>query len=434
MPSATARLRPLRHTVPLLLALAVPAPALAGAGDLDPSFHDGGVLSYPVAADDAAMPALAVGTDGTIVAIYDRELHRITGTTDEVVTLPAPGVIATLLGPQVLALADGGWVIAGMVIVDRPVQRNCIVVQRLTAAMELDATFGGDGAVQGACVRQLEIWDAAVGSDGRIYVVGSIPNVAGKGGFLESYSPDGALRTFRDGLFFPDPEAAPYHVLTSIAVSPGRSDLLWVGGWLDRSWYGGEGWAWIAARIDRFGEYAPGFPELRLLEPPNADDVVTVAAAPGGGVFVGGSSGVPYQATIFQLRADGSNETGFGLLGFVRFRFDEQPSHHRLHELFLAPATGLLPAQLYVLGAASVDGAVRALHLSGAANTSFGPLGNGSVLLPSTIEPGATSVPRVRGGIAARGAHLVAGTHFRRDVLLEIPSLTESRIFRLLRF
>jgi serralysin len=159
-------MRSVRHTsqrvlvvVWALIVLPV-TPARAAAGDLDPSFGGGGIVTTRVVpGETSGTQALAIRPDGTIVAA---------GGTQTVVT--AFRARRCVVGNAVAAPADGTIVVAGGAGC-----RGRFALVRYRANGTLDPTFGGDGRVTTG-FRGGRFYSTALGvavqSDGKVVAVG----------------------------------------------------------------------------------------------------------------------------------------------------------------------------------------------------------------------------------------------------------------------
>ena len=390
----------------------------AGPGHLDLGFWGTGFFEFPPTSIQFNLQCpigpLAVRSDGTILVRGNldyptgcaRELFAVTGDSQTVVPIEAMGGVLPYNGGAIEAMGDGRWVIASVVPHPTLPGKGCTFVQRLTTDFELDPTFSSDGKAFGFCglMNQLAVLDVAVGAAGTIYLVGRTAAANVNQAYLEVFGSSGSTHHFHDDLFF-DPDFEPRHELNSIVVKPEvRGETLWVAGHYDASYYGESGNRWIVARLDTFGNYAPGFNNLRAFGP--FQSILTaIALAPNGGLFFGGAVGS--DAAVARLRPDGSIDTTFAGFGWKFFDFLEDSAAVSNHVWDLA--WGIQPDRLYVTGAfqdaSGRTAVVRAFDATGSPDASFGDLGDGAVALPSSdIVSGGILLP-VR-GMAARTRRL----------------------------
>ena len=389
----------------------------AGPGDLDLGFWGAGFFEFPPTSigfnSQCPIGPLAVRSDGTILvrgnlgdpASCHSELFAITGDSQTVVPILEMGGVMPYNGGAIEAMADGRWVIASVVPHPTLAGRGCTFVQRLTADFELDPTFSSDGKAFGYCgqMSQLAVLDVAVGTAGTIYLVGRTAAANVYQAYLEVFGSSGSTHHFHDDLFF-DPDFEPRHELNSIVVRPDvRGETLWVAGSYDASYYGESGYRWIVARLDTYGNYAPGSGGLRAFGPFQSG-LTAIALAPNGGLFFGGT--VASDAAVARLRPDGSIDTTFAGLGWKFFDLleDRPPQYDRVFDLAWASK----PDRLYVMGAFHDSNGqtpvVRAFDANGSPDAAFGDLGNGIVELPgSDISGRYTLLLAVRGMAAGYG-------------------------------
>jgi hypothetical protein len=435
------------HPAARLAALAVlllAGPAAAAPGELDPDFWGAGFFDFPPTSIGLNVPCrmgpMAVGPDGTILVVGNldapescaRELFAVTESTEIVVPIREqggflpPDVWSSRPSGAIAAMPDGRWVIATHRPHPRISSLQCVVAQRLTAALDLDPEFSGDGVAWGQCgpAAYFDVRDVAVGAGGAVYVVGQTTTYTGYQPFLQVFSVDGAHVQFRTLEFFGfDPEWMPSHSLERVVVKRERSgETLWVGGDLDMSWYGQNGYQVFVARLDTYGNTAPSFAGVRTFGPATLGGL---ALAPDGGVFVG-MLGEPL---VVRLRPDGSNNGSFGFFGSTLFDFVPGVADEVQFDLFWSDPTD----RLYVLGRSTWEGerrvVIRALTATAAADFSFGDLGTGTAVLPATDLP-SVEPDRLRLGVAA--GRIVAGASWHIGGGVTGSSENRNRIYRLL--
>jgi hypothetical protein len=436
--------RPLACAAIAAAALSFASPAAAAPGDLDPNFWGTGFFDFPPTSIELNIPCrmgpMAVGPDGTILVVGNlpggcaRELFAITEDSEMVVPIREqggflpPDVWLSRPSGAIAAMPDDRWVIATHRLHPRDPSLACVVAQRLTADFDLDPEFSGDGVAWGQCgpATYFDVRDVAVGAGGAVYVVGRTTTFSGYQPFLQRFSVSGVSEHFRELDFFGhDPEWLPSHSLERVVVKRERSgDTLWVGGELDLSWYGHSGQQVFVARLDTYGNTVEGIPVRTFGAEDDRRHVGGLALAPDGGVFLG-FLGEPL---VVRLRSDGSNHGSFGLFGATFFDFVAGVPDELLFDLVWADQ----PGRLYVIGRSTWDGerrvVIRALTSTAAADLSFGELGTGTAVLPTTDlywrEP-----DRLRVGVS--GGRIVAGASWHMPGGVTGSAENRNRIYRL---
>jgi uncharacterized delta-60 repeat protein len=189
--------------------LLAPAPALTKAGDLDPAFGVGGKVTTAIGTNDAAAYAVAIQTDGKIVAAgetlngptWDVALlrYQANGTLDS--TFGIGGKVTTAVGPgddtayAVVIQGDGKLVVAGEASNGSD---SDFALLRYNTNGTLDSTFGTGGKVITAIGTSDEYaYALAIQPDGKLVVVGET-NTGGNWNFAAvRYNANGTL----DGTF-----------------------------------------------------------------------------------------------------------------------------------------------------------------------------------------------------------------------------------------
>jgi hypothetical protein len=415
--------------------LTASGPAFAAPGDLDPSFWGTGrhVLELFAFRHGAVLP------DGRVVA-QTSNLNVISATAAESFPLD---LFEGFGGGRLVALSDGR-VAAVEVVFDRE-RRGCLRATRLSAAFALDPTFGGgDGVVEGACfgpdLHGYAVYDAAVGRNNDLYVVGHLQTspTAADQNFFAVVSANGTKVRFVPRVGLPA-GSIPSSALHSIVVRPesGGGETLWVAGVYDASRLPGVpdgSWDWNVARVDAFGALAPGFSAPRTFR--LGDQFVALASAPGGGVYVGGTTQIgPRSMRVYSVRGDGTLVPHFGgpLASYASFEFEDgfggvlaglatKPGHeggvYVSGGLYRFPADG---------GDRTV---VLALDGAGVVDAGFGSSGGGRVFLePPYIGARVAPVPD---GIFVSGSRLVVLDRFAGG-WFNLMGYYDSYVTRLLR-
>jgi uncharacterized delta-60 repeat protein len=176
-------------------------------GALDPSFGSGGKVTTPVLSSNDIAEAVAVQSDGKIIAAggafdgsyYDVALARYTGAGALDPTFGSGGTVVTAIGPRadaafaVAVRPDGKILIAGVAY--KGTNRLDFALVRYTSAGALDPSFGSGGKVTtnfGSGTRDLAR-AIALQPDGKIVVAGYSANPAVRDFALARYGASGGL-------------------------------------------------------------------------------------------------------------------------------------------------------------------------------------------------------------------------------------------------
>ena len=169
-------------------------------GSLDTSFGTGGKVSTAIGASTDSISALALQSDGKILAAgfasgggFALARYNSNGTLDTTFDTDGKLTLAPLTtsaqGRGVVVQPDGKIVVVGR---DSNGSVNVMALARFNANGSLDTSFDGDGKLTLAMgAVNSEASDAVVQSDGRIVVVGSSPNTGEM--VLARINPNGSL-------------------------------------------------------------------------------------------------------------------------------------------------------------------------------------------------------------------------------------------------
>src|SRR6266571_241068 len=206
--------RTARLSFPALLIAAVlfvmvgTLPAEAAPGDLDPTFGSGGKVTTPIGTSSDQPFAVAVQSDGKIVAAgesfngsnFDFALARYTTAGDLDTTFNGTGKVITPIGSSydracaVALQSDGKIVVAGSSY--NSSSDYDFALARYTTAGALDTTFGSGGKVITPIGSSYDYAQAlALQSDGKIVAVGWSYNGSNFDFALARYTTAGALYT-----------------------------------------------------------------------------------------------------------------------------------------------------------------------------------------------------------------------------------------------
>jgi uncharacterized delta-60 repeat protein len=191
-------------TVTGLLATA----ASATPGDLDPSFGDGGLVTTAVPDHDAVVEAVALQSDGKIVAAgwlrkndgaFPPTMSFLIARYSEDGTLDtafgsgglATAVVGSSSAAEAVAVQADGKIVAGGFTWDFP---RTFALTRFNTDGNLDSTFGNGGKVITAVGFNTEIHDIAIQGDGKIVVGGGNGDAGDARNFIVArYEADGRL-------------------------------------------------------------------------------------------------------------------------------------------------------------------------------------------------------------------------------------------------
>jgi uncharacterized delta-60 repeat protein len=196
----------------LFLILGSPHTAQAAPGDLDPSFGSGGIVTTTIGTDDADANAVAIQSDGKVVAggfflndtLSQNEFALVRYTTTGVrdTTFGTGGIVRTPIGTddEVNALAiqsDGKVVAAGTSFNEG---QNEFALVRYTTTGALDTTFNPTGTMPGIVTTAIgtdddEAYALAIQPDGKLVVAGYSNNGSQDVFALVRYNADGSLDT-----------------------------------------------------------------------------------------------------------------------------------------------------------------------------------------------------------------------------------------------
>lgn len=318
----------------VVLAFAGPTTVWAipsAAGDLDPSFGRGGIVTTDFGNNDSALDLL-VQPDGKIVAAGTSSGHgfalaryeALNGGPDA--TFGADGTVTTEIGLKDVAFGvaiqfDGKLVAAGYSQgVDFQIR---FAVARYMPDSSLDATFGGDGTVTTDFGDQpATAFSVGVQSNGRIIAAGyaESEDIPGQQAFaLARYMPDGSLDpTFgRDGKVTTDIGDGAH--ADAIAIQPGGKTL--VGGGAGSP--GELGSDFALARYDRRGRLDRTFGQRGTVTTDlgQSEGIRAIAIQPDGKIVVAGGQGIAggpaEDAALARYERTGELDPGFGTGGSV---------------------------------------------------------------------------------------------------------------------
>jgi uncharacterized delta-60 repeat protein len=201
----------------LLCTLLMPASVWGGAGDLDPSFGSGGVVTTVIGTGmqlDTHAGAVALQPDGKIVAAgYSTEprvaLARYMPDGSLDTSFGSGGIVTTRMGmlfsgASALALqTDGNIVVVGTALnyqpcgpVGSPLTVSNLFLARYTPDGSLDASFGLSGGTVATVIpcTDVDASDGAVQADGKIVTAGTLSNRSTPSVFvLARYTSDGGI-------------------------------------------------------------------------------------------------------------------------------------------------------------------------------------------------------------------------------------------------
>lgn len=291
------------------------ASAHAAAGDLDPSFGDGG------------FQLIAIGSDSY------------------------PHGLARQPDGKLLAVGETGF--------------SSVALTRSLPTGQLDTTFSGDGMhVISDGAATLEGRAVLVQASGRIVVVARRSSAVALYGFLPSGSPDGAFG-LGGSTVTPVAPTGGFNI-TGMLQPDGK--IVVIG---DSTNASSNGVPYVV-RYDAGGTLDPTFGAggVTMLDfPGDPDRVASVAVEPGGGIVVGGFSGDFTSATGYVVRVDagGVVDGTYGTAGVATLGI---PSSHFVQRLLALPDGRLIVGGLQLL-----EGFLVRLDASGDVDPAFGVAG-----------------------------------------------------------
>jgi uncharacterized delta-60 repeat protein len=318
------RVRNLHYKVAVLAACAVllTAPsATAAAGDLDPTFGSGGLVTTDFGGRGDFALAGAVQPDGKLVLAGNSSAAGIFAVDFALARYNADGTLDATFGSGGTVLSDfGAQLDAAFDVTLQPdgkiiavgISASNVAVARYTPAGALDPTFGDDGFVTTDFGSSEQASAAAVDALGRIVVAG----FSGDDLALARYTPDGILdQTFGiDGTVKTD--LGSFDSAFDLALTP--SGKILVGG---RS--GGD---FALARYNTDGtlDAAFGTDGTTTTDFGGTDQAFALALDPSGrAVLAGQGSG---QFGVARYNADGSLDSTFGSGGKLTTTFLDEAS------------------------------------------------------------------------------------------------------------
>jgi uncharacterized delta-60 repeat protein len=376
-----------------------PSLALAGGGQIDATFGEGGVVRTSFDSDHAAIGAdLAVQPDGKIVVVGSRPgvggvVLRYERDGDLDPTFDDDGVVFLNLGYEthltdVAVQEDGKIAIAGIVgLIDNDVLD--LLVVRLGSNGSPDPTFGGDGIVSTPITEDSQASAIAIQPDGRVVLAGSV--VSGSVDFV-------VARYLTDGSLDPSFNSTGYRLIDfgpgnedearDVAIQPdGRIVIAGRSGDDSRIRF-------AIARVTGAGALDMTF---------SGDGLRTVNVAPFSSqseavaidgdnrlVVAGTASASPneFRPALVRLRPGGTLDPTFADGGV---RTIETDAIGLAHDVLVLPR-----GRIVIAGEASTDVMLVRLRPSGALNSSFGP--GGIVITDLGASEGANGVARTPGG------------------------------------
>jgi uncharacterized delta-60 repeat protein len=379
--------------------LATCASALAGPLDLDPTFGPAGSGGFVTTGDAAGgrWAALHVYPDGSFLAAGEVGNDRVavtkrtaTGAPDTsfAADQPVPGTLAfgggqgAVIPTDVVALPDGRILVAATALTATAGTSPGIVVARLTADGQLDATFGTSGiATVTTAAGGVRLGHMARQSTGAIVLVGTHP-VTSNAGVVARLTADGAV----DGTFAGSGQirvivGGAASRLNDVAID--ASDRLVIAGWrttgaankgqlmltrysaagvLDSTYGTGGTSGYVTADLDGAAPatYDVEGRRLRL----SADGHATVAATVTG-------AGANHLLGLARFTPNGAPDPTFGTAGTTTQ--DASPSHITdVADLAVAPDGALTLAGRMTIGSTQ-QVAVAGFHGDGTPDTSLKP-------------------------------------------------------------
>ncbi|MGH9368585.1 MAG: hypothetical protein ACRD3M_13015, partial [Thermoanaerobaculia bacterium] len=350
-------------------------------GQLNASFGSGGVNRLPggplelraMGGDSGGNVALAGTSDGNLVVVRVDAAGQIDATFGD------HGFARSDLGGDDIlnsvAIDGAGRVVAGGVTA-RASGRQA-VVWRLTASGQPDANFGAGGAI----VTALRDGDGAVEAltllaDDRILVVGEAGGDIVAARFLTNGAPDGG---FVDGSAdWVARNHLPGGVAEGVALDA-EGYAVFVG----ELAAGNDG----RTREYGFGVFFPnGFQGRMAPDPLRYSSISSLATYPDGRILAAGSDWNATDFGISRFRADGAVDTSFGRTG--RLNTDIGPQD-RFRKVFALPDGGALAA-----GRADTRIAAVRYRPDGSLDPSFGDNGVVLIPIPGPIYGGSSGVAR----------------------------------------
>jgi uncharacterized delta-60 repeat protein len=324
------------------------------AGDLDPSFGVGGMVTTDyggadngrdmVIQPDGKIVVAGFGTEEFQIARYetDGSLDPTFGGGDGLVATSFGGIGGSAVG--IALQSDGKLVLAGTVIVS--IARYAIGVARYTADGALDGSFSGDGIVT-TRVDSLNSYGEAVAiqSDGRIAVAGWLEDALGDNDvvvarYLADGTPDPQFGT--DGAVSTDTGSGD-DVGRDLIVIP-NGDLVVAGS--ATTDVGGHDFLLIRYNVD--GSLDSGFGGDGLVTTntaPSSSDNAFGVARQGNGMLIAVGDGAGFldqDFTAIRYQSDGSLDPAFDGDGIAKTNFGQVPSNDLAFDVVLQPDGGIV--------------------------------------------------------------------------------------------
>ena len=374
---------------------AKPRHPATGAGDLDPSFGTGGIVTTTVSSSNDAAGGVVIQSDGkVVVAGYGAQLlsdfvvirYTADGSLDP--SFGGTGIVATSLSSSqdnatdVAVQEDGKLVVVGSTLVSTT---NDIAVVRYNPDGALDTTFGGDGIVTTGLGRSSsEIGNAVqVQADGKILVAGWTAASNDSDFVVVRYNPTGTLDTSFSGDGIARASVSQADTGTDVAIDP-NGKVVVVGTITDPV----SGIDFAAVRYNSDGTLDTTFSGDGVVTTPigsagKSDWAYAVQAQPDGKVLVAGQS---YAATgdadftLVRYESNGSLDTSFGGDGIVLANIGNPASEDHAYDVLLQSDDRII-AVGDATGASGVpDFAAARFDPGGSLDPSFS--GDGMVIVP----------------------------------------------------
>lgn len=378
----------------------------AAAGALDSTFGTGGKVVTHLSNGDDRASAVAVQSDGKIVAAgyangvdFAVVRYNTNGSLDT--SFNGTGIVVTDIaghedfGRAIAIQSDGKIVVAGE---SNNGTDSDFAVVRYNPNGSLDTTFDGDGKVTTAIGSfNDEARAMAIQSDGKIIVAGD-SNISGLDFSLVRYNTDGSLDTSFDGdgkltTDLGSTADIPYAVAVQSdgrVVVAGRSAVQFMG----------TGFA--LARYNTNGSLDTSFDgdgKLITLISNNFDVAQALAIQSDGKIVAGGfSNSSPLSFTLVRYNTNGSLDTGFGGGGKVITPFGSDDSS-------IQALTILGNGKIVAAGSAlfSVDFAVARYNSNGTLDTGFGAGGKVTTAFGPSTDIAMGVAIQSNGNIVAAG-------------------------------
>jgi uncharacterized delta-60 repeat protein len=302
--------------------LAVPASAAAAAGDLDPSFGSGGLVTTDFGGRGDFDLAVALQPDGKIVAAGNSSALGVFSVSFALARYNSDGTPDASFGTGGTVLTSfGGRLSAASDVVVQPDGKVVAVgladgdfgVARYNPDGTLDATFGTGGLVKtdfGGCDQGQAV---ALQPDGKIVAVGLVCGAIG----VARYNPDGSLDTaFGSGGKVITDASSSFDGAFDVLVSGGK---IVVGGGSGNYPFGDSDFQLVRYNPDGSLDGSFGNSGIVTTDFGGSDTAFGIALAAGGKVVATGATkgAEPSDVAVARYSADGSLDSSFGSGGTI---------------------------------------------------------------------------------------------------------------------